>query len=306
MRVRRGSLVCLLSSHGTDQGATRVRAFAAAMSSLGMVTRDILQSSPCQATCPSATPSAPLRRAAFLGLLALGDCVGTPQKDVSESTNSDKNPPKIRKISGLRTEIWYQNRRAKCSEGVVRCLCLNTTSTMENKDPGSARKATSNINLKRAGFGVSVLTAAFCCSKPLLSADSVLRPRGPDRAAGVAGGIYEHGAGVWSGHALEDQKGVHTARGVSVSACAFPRESRREGTATAHAGAPWCLGSRQLTNELGPLAGSRRWRQAARGCEQKGASVRAHEDSYHKLPEQFTQANKQEDVEEINNLNPET
>lgn len=55
-------------------------------------------------------------------------------------------------------------------------------SAMENKDPGSARKAASNINLKRAGFGVSVLPAAGCRQLP--------SPAGPDRAAGVAGGVY--------------------------------------------------------------------------------------------------------------------
>ena len=55
-------------------------------------------------------------------------------------------------------------------------------SAMENKDPGSARKAASNINLKRAGFGVSVLPAAGCRQLP--------SPAGPDRAAGGAGGVY--------------------------------------------------------------------------------------------------------------------
>jgi hypothetical protein len=74
-----------------------------------------------------------------------------------------------------------------------------------------------------------------------------------------------------------------------------PRVAAGRPSYRTHAGAPCRLGSRQLTNEPGAVAGSRRWRQAARGCEQKGASVCVHEDSYHKLPAQFTQANKQED-----------
>ena len=252
-RPERSQVACG-SSHGADQGATRVRACAAAMNSLGMVASNILQCSPCPS---SATPSAPLQRASPQSLSWL---LGWKQRGTPSQKFFHEHFEKAWKLSFDQAFFRLKTRGARVHRGDGEQGPRVGAQGRFQHQPEARRfwgERDARCLLPTASLARVVLTARRASQEAFTS-------------MGLAFGV---------GTPSKTKKVCAPSAASAFLHAPFPARRGGKAQPRTHTGAPCRLGSRHLTNEPGAVAGSRHWRQAAHGCEQKGASVRVHEDS---------------------------